>query len=101
MLPQYSSKANPRVWLLWRDVHTRLSPIVTARHRLLRAERRTVTHSVFVIAGRRADVVEDAVRTVGFAGLADPASVEDEQVGEDGPVLPGHHRRKVPLYLLA
>src|SRR5215207_770694 len=39
---------------------------------------------------RRADVVEDAVRAVGLAGLAYPTPVEDQEVGEYGPVFFWH-----------
>ena len=49
--------------------------------------------------GRGADVVEHAAWTVGFAGLADPAAVKDEQVGEEGAIFLGDHLQQALLYL--
>src|SRR5215211_488066 len=49
--------------------------------------------------GRGTDIVEDAVRAVRLAGLAYPASVKDQEVGEGGPVFFRHHFHEVLLYL--
>ena len=40
----------------------------------------TESSGCFVIAGRRADIVQDAIRAVGFAGLARSAPVKDQEV---------------------
>src|SRR5215210_2257296 len=52
----------------------------------------------FVLLCRGADVVEDAVRAVGLAGLAGSAPVQDQEVREDGPVSLGHDLHEVLLY---
>src|SRR3712207_5023602 len=54
----------------------------------------------FVVKGRWAVVVEHAAGAIWSARLADPASVEDEQVREDGPIILRHHPHEVLLYLL-
>src|SRR3712207_9451950 len=64
------------------------------------AGRGTASRSGFVLAGRRADAVEDASRTVGSAGLAHAAAVEDEQVRKERALPLGHHPEEAPLYLL-
>src|SRR5829696_2318878 len=76
-----------------------LSPIPTARCRFQLAERRTASGSVFVLASRGADIVEYAVRAVCPAGLARSASVEDQEVGEDGPVFFWYYLHEVLLDL--
>ena len=40
----------------------------------------TESSGCFVIAGRRADIVQDAVRAVGVAGLARSAPVKDQEM---------------------
>src|SRR5215210_3134452 len=52
------------------------------------------------LESRGADVVQDAARTVGLAGFAHAAAVEDEQVREERPLLLGYHLQEVALYLL-
>src|SRR5215213_8266461 len=52
----------------------------------------------FVIEGRGADVVQDAVRAVGFAGFARSAAVQDQEVREDGPVFLGDQFHEVLFY---
>ena len=49
----------------------------------------------FVVSGRRANIVEDAVRAVWLSGLACSATVEDQEVGEDGPVFLRHYLHEI------
>lgn len=50
--------------------------------------------------GGRADIFQDAVRAVWFAGFADASAVEDQEVREDGPVSFRDDFQQVFLYLL-
>src|SRR5918995_3998257 len=76
----------------------RFSPILTARRRPRSAGRGR--SGGFVKLGRRAEVVEDAFRAQGFAGLAYPAAVEDEQVRKERSLALGDYPEEIPLYLL-
>lgn len=49
--------------------------------------------------GRGANVVQDAARTVGFAGFAHASAVKNEQVREERPLFFGHYTKEVALYL--
>src|SRR5215212_1894028 len=57
------------------------------------------TRYFVLLASRRADIVQDAVRAVWLAGLARSAPVEDQEVGEDGPLLFWHDLHEVLLDL--
>src|SRR4051812_35417237 len=74
----------------------RPAPILGARRHYWRAMHGT---RCFVLRSRGADVVEDAVRAVWFTGLAGAASVQDQEVREDGPVSLWHDLHEVLLYL--
>lgn len=47
--------------------------------------------------GRGTDVVQDAAWAVRLAGLADAATVEDEEVREERPLSFGHHSQEITL----
>src|SRR5215211_5604961 len=53
----------------------------------------------FVLFGRWADIVQDAVWAIRLAGLAGLAPVQDQGVREDGPVFFWHDLHEVLLYL--
>ena len=44
-------------------------------------------------------MVQDAAWAVGLTGLADAATVEDEEVREEGSLSFGHHSQEITLYL--
>jgi hypothetical protein len=49
--------------------------------------------------GRGANVVQDAARTVGFAGFAHASAMENKQVREERPLFFGNYTQEVALYL--